>query len=310
MVLSMKQMSGDLTDNTSHQRNTHARGAPLLTKDEEVDLSSHIRAGAEAKVRLMDGAVSRSERTKLKRLVSDGELAWRRLVESNIRLVMSAANRYRDRGLDIDDLIQEGSLGLMTAARKFDGRRGFKFSTYAYIWITRYIRDALKSQATTIRIPRDVVDDIYRLKGWQEQIYDVKHREATVTELAELMGMGVDRVLKLMEIRRSLVSLDQMVGDSANKTLGELIADPNADIEGDALDEVEWKSELAAMLDQLSERQAAVVRMRFGIGTTHPHSLTDVGKHLGVSRQAVHCLEQGAIARLRMETARRGFADT
>jgi len=138
---------------------------------------------------------------------------------------------------------------------------------------------------------------------------NVEHRDATVTALADLMGVGADRVLELMEMKRSLVSLDQVVGDSADRMLGEVIADPNADREGDSLEHLEWSFTLAEMLDQLSERQTAVVRMRFGVGTTHPHSLLDVGTHFGISRQAVRRLEQAALSKLLLDASSKEFAD-
>jgi RNA polymerase primary sigma factor len=279
---------------------------PLLNADEEVALARRIERGTLAAERLADlsatGEIERlefEERRRLERRVRDGEAAKAELTQANLRLVVSIAKRYVGRGMLILDLIQEGNLGLMRAVEKFDYTKGFKFSTYATWWIRQAITRAIADQARTIRIPVHMVESINKVHRSQRQLMQELEREPTVEELAVKVDMTPTRVREIMRISQDPLSLDSPVGEEDDSNLGDFIEDQQADAPAEIAARMMLSSAVLEALDELSDREKAVVRMRFGLDDGQARTLEEVGREFGVTRERIRQIESKTLAKLR-----------
>jgi RNA polymerase primary sigma factor len=279
---------------------------PLLTGREEVILAQQIERGTAAAERLADLAASGEpdplsfeERRQLTRLVRKGEDAKAELTQANLRLVVSIAKRYVGRGMQILDLIQEGNLGLMRAVEKFDWTKGFKFSTYATWWIRQAITRAIADQARTIRIPVHMVESINKVHRIQRQMVQELEREPTVEELAEKVDMTPARVREIMRISQDPLSLDSPVGEEDDSNLADFIEDQHAEAPAEMAAKMMLNSAVEEALDELNEREQAVVRMRFGLDDGQPRTLEEVGREFGVTRERIRQIESKTLAKLR-----------
>jgi RNA polymerase primary sigma factor len=284
---------------------------PLLTAAQEVNLAQRIEAGLEAAERLAtsNGSLSPMEEEGLETILGDGLRAKRQLIEANLRLVVSIAKRYVGRGMLLLDLIQEGNLGLMRAVEKFDYTKGFKFSTYATWWIRQAITRAIADQARTIRIPVHMVETINKVTRVQRQMLQELGREPTVEELGAKLGMPPERVREIQRISQEPVSLEAPVGDEDDSLLGDFVEDPGAIAPADAAARALLTEAVEEALEQLSERERRVVRLRFGLDDGQLHTLEEVGKEFGVTRERIRQIESKTLAKLRHPTRSQRLRD-
>jgi RNA polymerase primary sigma factor len=289
---------------------------PLLTGPEEVALAKRIEAGVHAEERLADLSVSgeisslpAAERAALQRTRRDGDRAREQLTQANLRLVVSIAKRYLGRGLPILDLVQEGNLGLMRAVEKFDYTKGFKFSTYATWWIRQAITRAIADQARTIRIPVHMFESMNRIQRMQRQLTQELEREPTIEELARKTELPPHRVREILKISQDTLSLDQSVGDEDDTSLSDFIEDQHALAPLDAATANSLSEQISSALDDLSERERDVVRMRFGLDGHHPRTLEEVGRAFGVTRERIRQIESKTLAKLRHPHRREKLED-
>jgi RNA polymerase primary sigma factor len=278
----------------------------LLTGAEEVALAKRIETGAAAAEELADLAASGRladldpiERRRLERRVNDGDHAKAELTQANLRLVVSIAKRYVGRGMLILDLIQEGNLGLMRAVEKFDYTKGFKFSTYATWWIRQAITRAIADQARTIRIPVHMVESINKVHRVQRQMIQELEREPTIEELAEKVDMTPARVREIMRISQDPLSLDSPVGEEDDSNLADFIEDQQAEAPAEMAARKMLGDAVLEALDELNEREKAVVRLRFGLDDGQARTLEEVGKEFGVTRERIRQIESKTLAKLR-----------
>jgi len=272
----------------------------LLTAEDERDLAKRIEAGVSSQERLdNDPTLSDLERRRLKRVVGDGEVAKAQLIQANLRLVVSIAKRYVGRGMLFLDLIQEGNLGLMRAVEKFDHTKGFKFSTYATWWIRQAITRAIADQARTIRIPVHMVESMNRVMRIQRQMAQELEREPTIEELAEKTGLTADRVREIQRIAQDPLSLDSPVGEEDDSNLGDFIEDSGADAPAEVATRRMLVQAVEEALDELSDREKEVVRLRFGLVDGQARTLEEVGKEFGVTRERIRQIEAKTLAKLR-----------
>ncbi|CAN5160910.1 RNA polymerase sigma factor RpoD [soil metagenome] len=273
----------------------------LLTAQDEVELSMAYEGGIKAAEQLEkagDG-LSSEDCGILDGLVRRGESSQRRLVESNLRLVVSIARRYVGRGMALLDLIQEGNLGLMRAVERFDYRRGFRFSTYLTGWIRQSIARAIADQGRTIRMPIHVVDIINKLTRAQRDLAQSLGREASIDELAVELDIPVDRLTELSRIAQDTISLETPVGEEEDSTLADFVEDLDAEVPADAATFKLLQENLALALEGLSEREREVLIMRFGLADGRMRTLEEVGGHFKVTRERIRQLETKALAKLR-----------
>jgi len=284
---------------------------PLLTGAQEVSLAQRIEQGLLASDRIAEanGRLSAEEHDRLGSTVVDGHRAKRQLIEANLRLVVSIAKRYVGRGMLLLDLIQEGNLGLMRAVEKFDYTKGFKFSTYATWWIRQAITRAIADQARTIRIPVHMVETINKVTRVQRQMLQELGREPTVEELGEKLGMLPERVREIQRISQEPVSLEAPVGDEDDSLLGDFVEDPGAIAPADAAARALLTEAVEEALEQLSERERRVVRLRFGLDDGQLHTLEEVGKEFGVTRERIRQIESKTLAKLRHPTRSQRLRD-
>jgi RNA polymerase primary sigma factor len=274
---------------------------PLLTADQEVDLSQRIERGVEARVRLaaLDGAVRADQRGELARVSDDGEDARQHLVRANSRLVIAMAKKYMNQGVPFLDLIQEGNLGLMKAADKFDWRRGHKFSTYATWWVRQAITRALADQGRTIRVPVHMSDRIRRVYQTSRRLEQELGREPTLTEIAAEIGLTPRKVERTIEIARRPLSLEKPVGEDQDSELGEFVEDGEMDRPAEEAARQMLREDIERVLTSLSQREARVLEMRYGLADGHAYTLKEVGEKFGLTRERIRQIENEALARLR-----------
>jgi RNA polymerase primary sigma factor len=295
---------------------------PLLTAEQEVDLAMRIEAGLMAEdmidaqavieVAAVAGLARRSAleveavelsndkaREICRRIIRDGMLAKRKLVEANLRLVVSIAKRYVGRGMLFLDLIQEGNLGLIRAVEKFDYKKGYKFSTYATWWIRQAITRAIADQARTIRIPVHMVETINKLVRVQRQLLQDLGREPLAEEMAEQMEMTPDKVREILKVSQEPVSLETPIGEEEDSHLGDFIEDSDAVVPLDAASFILLQEQLEAVLHTLSEREKKVIQLRFGLQDGMPRTLEEVGREFGVTRERIRQIESKTLSKLR-----------
>jgi RNA polymerase primary sigma factor len=284
---------------------------PLLTGPQEVNLAQRIERGllASEEITASNGGLAPEDKDRLAATVTDGHRAKRQLIEANLRLVVSIAKRYVGRGMLLLDLIQEGNLGLMRAVEKFDYTKGFKFSTYATWWIRQAITRAIADQARTIRIPVHMVETINKVTRVQRQMLQELGREPTVEELGEKLGMPAERVREIQRISQEPVSLEAPVGDEDDSLLGDFVEDPGAIAPADAAARALLTEAVEEALEQLSERERRVVRLRFGLDDGQLHTLEEVGKEFGVTRERIRQIESKTLAKLRHPTRSQRLRD-
>nr|WP_280985068.1 RNA polymerase sigma factor [Gleimia coleocanis] len=273
----------------------------LLTAADEVDLARRIEAGlyAEHKIKTEGDELPSKLRRELQILVHDGQLSKNHLLEANLRLVVSLAKRYTGRGMLFLDLIQEGNLGLIRAVEKFDYTKGYKFSTYATWWIRQAITRAMADQARTIRIPVHMVEVINKLARVQRQMLQDLGREPTPEELAKELDMTPEKVVEVQKYGREPISLHTPLGEDGDSEFGDLIEDSEAIVPTDAVSFTLLQEQLHKVLDTLSEREAGVVSMRFGLGDGQPKTLDEIGKVYGVTRERIRQIESKTMSKLR-----------
>ncbi|OIV36382.1 RNA polymerase subunit sigma-70 [Mangrovactinospora gilvigrisea] len=284
---------------------------PLLTAADEVELARRVEAGLFAEERLTrlasagDGGLSTRLASDLDQLVIRGRMAKRRLIEANLRLVVSVAKRYVGRGLSMLDLVQEGNLGLIRAVEKFDYTRGYKFSTYATWWIRQAMSRALADQARTIRVPVHVVELINRVIRVQRRLLQERGAEPEVEEVARLVEVEPERVVEVLRLAQEPVSLHAPVGDEEDVALADLIEDADAASPVESAAFLLLREHLEAVLSTLGERERKVVQLRYGLADGRPRTLEEIGRLFGVTRERIRQIESKTLNKLRDHT----FAD-
>jgi RNA polymerase primary sigma factor len=277
---------------------------PLLTAEQEVILAKAIDEG-EAATAEMDKAtdngrkLSSTRLRELQRTERHGQLAKKKLIEANLRLVVSIAKRYVGRGMLFLDLIQEGNLGLIRAVEKFDYNKGFKFSTYATWWIRQAITRAIADQARTIRIPVHMVETINKLIRIQRQLLQDLGREPTPEEIGREMEFSPEKVREILKVSQEPVSLETPIGEEEDSHLGDFIEDSDAVVPVDAASFILLQEQLDSVLHTLSEREKKVIQLRFGLTDGHPRTLEEVGREFGVTRERIRQIESKTLSKLR-----------
>jgi RNA polymerase primary sigma factor len=274
---------------------------PLLNAEQEVELAKRIEAGLFAEEKLADlgPTLTTDQRIDMEWIADDGTRAKNHLLEANLRLVVSLAKRYTGRGMLFLDLIQEGNLGLIRAVEKFDYTKGYKFSTYATWWIRQAITRAMADQARTIRIPVHMVEVINKLARVQRQMLQDLGREPTPEELAVELDMTPEKVIEVQKYGREPISLHTPLGEDGDSEFGDLIEDSEAIQPGEAVSFTLLQEQLHSVLDTLSEREAGVVSMRFGLTDGQPKTLDEIGKVYGVTRERIRQIESKTMSKLR-----------
>jgi len=287
---------------------------PLISTTEEVKLAKRITEGKEAREQLdlhKSGVKTLSEDDvfELENTIFKADNAKNKLVEANFRLVVSIAKRYINRGLLFLDLIQEGNMGLMRAADKFDFEKGFKFSTYATWWIRQAITRAVADQARTIRIPVHMVETINKMIKIQRQLVQELGREATIEEVADKMGVPVAKVQDFQRVAREPISLEKPVGEEEDSTLGDFISDPNSKTPHQVMLDTITEQTLNEYLNALTEREAKVLRLRYGLYDGKYYTLEEVGKEFSVTRERIRQIEAKALRKLRSPAKQTKFKE-
>jgi RNA polymerase primary sigma factor len=280
---------------------------PLLTPEEEVEITKRMERGLIARERLTKEKLSQEEREELQRQIEDGWAAREHLIRANARLVISVAKKYMGRGVPFLDLIQEGNIGLMRAAKKFDHNRGYKFSTYATWWIRQAVTRAIADQGRTIRIPVHMGDQVSRMLRTQHQLKQKLSRDPSIEELAEALDVPPKKVEEMIKLARYPLSLQMPIGDEEDDTLGDFIEDetiptPDTTAANNLLHE-----HLESVLDMLPPREARILQLRYGLVDGQYLTLNEVGRKMGVTRERVRQIEAQALRRLRTPSIQRAL---
>ncbi|MEA3440356.1 MAG: sigma-70 family RNA polymerase sigma factor [Chloroflexota bacterium] len=276
-----------------------ASRVPLLTSPEELDLSQRIELGRMSREEIVQGNVSKHRREELQRLIEDGWGAREHLIVANSRLVISVAKKYMGRGVPFLDLIQEGNIGLMRAAKKFDYHRGYKFSTYATWWIRQAVTRALSDQSRTIRVPVHMGDQISRMLRVQHQLKQEFSRDPTVEELAVSLDVSPKKIEHMIQVARRPISLQMPIGDEDDDMLGDFIEDQETPPPDETASQNLLREQLEGVLDMLPPREARILQLRYGLVDGQVLTLNEVGRKMGVTRERVRQIEAQALNRLR-----------
>ncbi len=272
----------------------------LLTAEEEVNLAKRIEAGLYAEHKLeTETGLSRRYREDLEAVAEDGRRAKAHMLEANLRLVVSVAKKYSDRGLSLLDVVQEGNLGLIRAVEKFDYAKGYKFSTYAMWWIRQAIQRGFADSARTIRLPVHVLEMLSKLSRVERDMHQRLGREPTPEELAVELDRTPDQIEELLRTSRQPISLDSTIGEDGETSIGDLIEDVDAPEASELVDRQLMADQLRHALDALTPREATIMAMRFGLYDGNPHTLDEIGKALGLTRERIRQLEKQSLSKLR-----------
>jgi RNA polymerase primary sigma factor len=272
----------------------------LLTAEQEVDLAKRIEAGLFAEHKLdAEPAVSAEFRRELELVAEDGRRAKSHMLEANLRLVVSVAKKYSDRGLSLLDVVQEGNLGLIRAVEKFDYTKGYKFSTYAMWWIRQAIQRGFADSARTIRLPVHVLEMLSKLSRVERDMHQKLGREPTPEELAVELDRTPDQIEELLRTSRQPISLDSTIGEDGETSIGDLIEDVDAPEASELVDRQLMAEQLRSALDALTPREATIMAMRFGLYDGNPHTLDEIGRALGLTRERIRQLEKQSLSKLR-----------
>jgi RNA polymerase primary sigma factor len=272
----------------------------LLTAEEEVDLAKRIEAGLFAEHKLeTEKRLSKQYRVDLEAVAEDGRRAKAHMLEANLRLVVSVAKKYSDRGLSLLDVVQEGNLGLIRAVEKFDYTKGYKFSTYAMWWIRQAIQRGFADSARTIRLPVHVLEMLSKLSRVERDMHQRLGREPTPEELAVELDRTPDQIEELLRTSRQPISLDSTIGEDGETSIGDLIEDVDAPEAGELVDRQLMADQLRNALSALTPREATIMSMRFGLYDGNPHTLDEIGKALGLTRERIRQLEKQSLSKLR-----------
>jgi RNA polymerase primary sigma factor len=283
---------------------------PLLTAEEEVSLAKRMEAGREARRRLSrDGRVAEQERQQLREAVRDGKAAQEHLIKANSRLVVSVAKKYVGRGVPFLDLIQEGNIGLIRAVKKFDYRRGFKFSTYATWWIRQAVTRAIADQGRTIRVPVHMYEQINRLARVSRQLVQELGRDPTTDEIAEELGVSPKKVERTIKVAQRPLSLEMPVGEEDDSFLGDFIEDSEAPSPTDQASQQLLRDQIEDIFGSLTPREVRILQLRFGLVDGYSYTLEEVGKKFGVTRERIRQIEAQALGRLRHPSRSRKLRD-
>ena len=282
---------------------------PLLSAEEEVELSKRIERGRDARAELAEGGVSPERREELRRIIEDGWAAREHLVLANSRLVISVAKKYIGRGVPFLDLIQEGNIGLIRATKKFDYKRGHKFSTYATWWIRQAVTRAIADQGRTIRLPVHMGDQINKMLRVSHRLTQEYGRSPTIEELAETLNVPPEKVEQMMEVSRRPLSLERPIDEEEDSFLGDFVEDEESPAPPEVATEHLLKQHMNEILDMLPPREARILQLRYGLGDGESYTLEEVGKKMGVTRERVRQIEAQALRRLRHPSLRHKLAD-
>ena len=282
---------------------------PLLTAEEEVSLAKRMEKGRDSRRKLAQGVDDWEERERLLWLVRDGQAGQEHLIKANSRLVVSVAKKYVGRGVPFLDLIQEGNIGLIRAVKKFDFRRGFKFSTYATWWIRQAVTRAIADQGRTIRVPVHMYEQINRLTRTSRQLVQELGRDPTTEEIAEELGVSPRKVEHIMRVSQRPLSLEMPVGEEEDSYLGDFIEDEDADAPSEAAGQQILREVIDEIFQSLTPREVRILQLRFGLVDGYCYTLEEVGKKFGVTRERIRQIEAQALSRLRHPSRSRKLRD-
>ncbi len=282
---------------------------PLLTAEEEVILAKRMERGREARQKLTLGVDDPAEHERLLAAVKDGQAAQEHLIKANSRLVVSVAKKYVGRGVPFLDLIQEGNIGLIRAVKKFDYRRGYKFSTYATWWIRQAVTRAIADQGRTIRVPVHMYEQINRLTRTSRQLVQELGRDPTTEEIAERLGVPPRKVEQIIRVSQRPLSLEMPVGEEEDSYLGDFIEDAEADSPTDSASQTMLRQVIDEIFESLTPREVRILQLRFGLVDGYSYTLEEVGKKFGVTRERIRQIEAQALGRLRHPSRSRKLRD-
>lgn len=285
-----------------------ANRVPLLTREEEVELAKRIEQGRIASKKMVEGSDSPNDGAQLRHMIEDGLAAREHLILANLRLVFSVAKKYSGRGVQLMDLVQEGHIGLMRAAKKFDYHRGYKFSTYATWWIRQAISRALADQGRTIRLPVHMGEKITKMYRTRHQLTQELGHDPTIEELARELGKSPKKIKEMTRFSRRPLSLELPVGDGDDAVLGSFVEDTSSPEPEESVAESLMEENVQEVLEELPAREVRVLQLRFGLWGERVHTLNEVGKKMGVTRERVRQIQANAIRRLRRLSQRERLA--